>query len=95
MAKLPPSPHRIVHNERQALTLRPISSFHPGEVFVRAGAPCMRIRKTVDTTPGEPLTPDVRPWIVNLLTGSAWPIDGEESVYPVSDVTLDYAALRP
>lgn len=77
-------PHHISHEENNTLQ-QAIASFGPGDVFVREGAPHMYIDVKGAGT---------RTWIVNLLTGNAWEVDGIETVYPATEVYLSFRTSR-
>lgn len=89
------SPHRIRQEEVPALAERRLDSFEKGDVFVREGAPCMRLDRGVDEPPIPPKPPIIGAVpIVNLQTGSAWNEDPGKMVHPAINVVLQYGTHR-
>lgn len=81
--KEPRTPHHIVA-DAIGPTKTTISAYSVGQVFIRHGAPCMRVVSPRTGTTGD-LT-----WVVNLLTGSLWAADPYEFVEPAYHVKLRY-----
>lgn len=88
MAATPKAPGRLTHTETTALSPRRLDSFAKGDVFLRAGTPCMMVHGNL------PAPDDHRLWVVNLTNGSAWPAAWDDMVDPVTDVHLTFASSR-
>ncbi len=90
------SPHRLAHQERSACMPVDLRSMGKGDVFVRQGAPHMMVeldsstRAAVDKhhSVGDAL------YVINLQTGSVWPVSASEQVHPANDVVLSYTSAR-
>jgi hypothetical protein len=82
--KEPRTPHHIVA-ESVGPTKTTIESYSVGQVFIRHGAPCMRV-----SSPEPPVCTTELMWVVNLLTGSLWAAGPDEFVEPAYRVKLRY-----
>lgn len=91
----PRSPHHLVHVE-EAAAGRPLGEMEPGQVFVREGGPHMMLSLDSSTRAAVAAHHSIgnARFVVNLLTGSAWPISADELVYPATDTRLSFKSNR-
>lgn len=87
------SPHRLQQEEHVHQPVA-VASLSKGDVFVRHGAPCMVIEPTAPVVNVTSTDHPNHTWIVNLVTGSAWPIPNGEEVWPATAVCLKYTSAR-
>ena len=88
MKKQPtPIEHRVVHQETTWATMKKISEFSYGDVFVREGSPCMIGRGSEYPSEGKQL-------IINLQTGGVWEVSIDDLVYTATNVKLSYQTGR-
>ncbi|MDR7061983.1 MULTISPECIES: hypothetical protein [unclassified Sphingopyxis] len=93
--KIPRSAHHMVHVEETAGG-RPLGNMEPGQVFVREGAPHMMLSLDSSTRAAVEKHHSIgnAVFVVNLLTGSAWPVSAGEVVYPATETKLLFKSNR-
>lgn len=85
-------PHRLKNYESSMTLPVELYTLEKGDVFIREGAPCMRIQ--ADNKYIIPETDDSLVLIVNLVTGSCWHVSAKEQVWPCYKVELAYKSVR-
>lgn len=93
--KVPRTAHHMVHVE-EAAGGRTLGEMEPGQVFVREGAPHMMLSLDSSTRVAVEQHHNIgnARFVVNLLTGSAWPLSAAEVVYPAIETKLLFKSNR-
>lgn len=84
--------HRLKNHESSMTLPVAVCTLEKGDVFIREGAPCMRMQ--ADSKFIIPETDDSLILIVNLVTGSCWHVSAKEQVWPCYKVELTYKSAR-